>query len=284
MQTHTYADGPATENITVDLKDEDGTFTSVANALAVSVTNVAPTIALTGNATAIQNAPYSLTLGPVTDPGTDTVASYTIHWGDGANTGPVSGNPNGQVVKPTPTPRPRPAARSPWTSRMKTARSSRPARSRSRVNPVPPTIVLSGNATVNEGALYSLTLGAVTAPSGSPISAYTIHWGDGATTGPVSGNPTGQIVTHTYANGPTSPTITVDLTDGNGLEPACRQQGDHGRQRGSHALGLEWPGQRQLRRHQALHLLDHRSRHARYLQRGLLQCRRAGDGLEPVAR
>ena len=92
------------------------------------------------------------------------------------------------------------------------------------VSPVPPTIVLSGNATVNEGALYSLTLGAVTAPSGSAISAYTIHWGDGATTGPVSGNPTGQIVTHTYANGPTSPTITVDLTDGNGLEPGAGSQ------------------------------------------------------------
>ena len=40
----------------------------------------------------------------------------------------------------------------------------------------------------------------------------------------MSGNPTGQIVTHTYANGPTSPTITVDLTDGNGLEPNAGSQ------------------------------------------------------------
>ena len=223
VQTHTYADGPATENITVDLKDEDGTFTSVANALSVSVTNVAPTLALTGNATATQNAPYSLTLGPVTDPGTDTVASYTIHWGDGVNTGPVSGNPNGQVVTHTYTTAP--ASRTITVDLTDEDGTFPTAGTKSiTVNPVPPTIVLSGNATVNEGALYSLTLGAVTAPSGSPISAYTIHWGDGATTGPVSGNPTGQIVTHTYANGPTSPTITVDLTDGNGLEPNAGSQ------------------------------------------------------------
>ena len=139
------------------------------------------------------------------------------------NTGPVSGNPNGQVVTHTYTTAP--ASRTITVDLTDEDGTFPTAGTKSiTVNPVPPTIALSGNATVNEGALYSLTLGAVTAPSGSPISAYTIHWGDGATTGPVSGNPTGQIVTHTYANGPTSPTITVDLTDGNGLEPNAGSQ------------------------------------------------------------
>ena len=75
VQTHAYADGPAGPfNITVDLTDEDGTFLNRANALAVSVTNVPSTIALTGNATANEGTPYSLTLG-ATDPGTDTVTA-----------------------------------------------------------------------------------------------------------------------------------------------------------------------------------------------------------------
>ena len=32
------------------------------------------------------------------------------------------------------------------------------------------------------------------------------------------GNPTGQVLTHTYADGTTTPTIAVDLTDEDGLE------------------------------------------------------------------
>ena len=30
-----------------------------------------------------EGSSYSLTLGAVTDPGTDTVSSYIVHWGDG---------------------------------------------------------------------------------------------------------------------------------------------------------------------------------------------------------
>ena len=97
---HTYADGPVSRTITVDVTDEDGTFL-VAGTKTITVNNVAPTIALSGNATVNEGSLYSLTLGAMTDPGTDTVTSYTIHWGDGANTGPVSGNPNGQVVTHT---------------------------------------------------------------------------------------------------------------------------------------------------------------------------------------
>jgi hypothetical protein len=51
----------------------------------VSVANVAPTIAITGAASVNEGSPYSLTLGAVTDPGTDTVSSYVVHWGDGSS-------------------------------------------------------------------------------------------------------------------------------------------------------------------------------------------------------
>ena len=48
-----------------------------------TVNNVAPSIAISGAASVNEGSPYSLTLGAVTDPGTDTVTSYVVHWGDG---------------------------------------------------------------------------------------------------------------------------------------------------------------------------------------------------------
>src|SRR5207237_6332043 len=63
--------------------DQDGTFTNAANPLAGHAENVAPSINISGNASVDEGSAYSLTLGSVTDPGTDTVSSYTVHWGDG---------------------------------------------------------------------------------------------------------------------------------------------------------------------------------------------------------
>ena len=51
--------------------------------LTVSVTNVAPTVEISGADSVNEGSTYSLTLKPPTDPGTDTLTSYTVHWGDG---------------------------------------------------------------------------------------------------------------------------------------------------------------------------------------------------------
>ena len=85
------------------------------------------------------------------------------------------------------------------------------------VDNVSPSIVLTGNASVNEGGSYSLTLGAISDSGPDTVTAYTVRWGC-ATTGPIVGNPTGQVLTHTYADGTTTPTIAVDFTDEDGLE------------------------------------------------------------------
>src|SRR5437867_691070 len=61
-KTHVYADGPNTFAITVDLVDEDGTFLNRANALSVTVNNVAPTIAISGNASVNEGLTYTLNL------------------------------------------------------------------------------------------------------------------------------------------------------------------------------------------------------------------------------
>ncbi len=80
------------------------------------------------------------------------------------------------------------------------------------VNNVPPTIALSGAAEVDEGSTYTLTLGAVTDPGTDTVSQYIVHWGDGTSdTYATAGD-----VTHVYADGDATPTITVDLVDEDG--------------------------------------------------------------------
>src|SRR5262249_57150987 len=73
-KTHTYADGPNSYTITVDLTDEDGTFTN-ASSLAVTVDNVAPTIALSGASHVNEGSPYTQTGGAARTPGRDTATS-----------------------------------------------------------------------------------------------------------------------------------------------------------------------------------------------------------------
>jgi VCBS repeat-containing protein len=50
----------------------------------IVVSNVAPTIAISGAGRVNAGATYELTLAAVTDPGPDTVSSYVVHWGDGS--------------------------------------------------------------------------------------------------------------------------------------------------------------------------------------------------------
>ena len=61
------------------------TAPAVTQRFSVTVNNVAPTIAISGAASVNEGSLYSLTLGTVTDPGTDTVSSYLVHWGDGSS-------------------------------------------------------------------------------------------------------------------------------------------------------------------------------------------------------
>lgn len=78
--SHTYADnGPYTITVTIHHESApDATALSAAD-----IANVAPTIAISGASNVDEGSPYSLTLGAVTDPGTDTVTAYIVHWGDG---------------------------------------------------------------------------------------------------------------------------------------------------------------------------------------------------------
>ena len=77
------------------------------------------------------------------------------------------------------------------------------------VDNISPTIVLSGVANVDEGSSYALTLGAVTDPGADTVTDYVVNWGDGNSDTYQSAGE----VNHTYADGPNSQTISVDLVD-----------------------------------------------------------------------
>ena len=74
------ADGPLTQAFTVRVGD--GTLNTDAT-FNVAVANVAPTISLVGVSTIDANVLYTLAFS-ATDPGTDTISSWLVNWGDGA--------------------------------------------------------------------------------------------------------------------------------------------------------------------------------------------------------
>jgi hypothetical protein len=92
-QSHTYADGPDEYTVTVTVTDSLSAFDSAT--FTVTVNNVAPNIALTGDSSVNEGSLYSLGLGAVTDPGQDTVSDYSIDWGDGTTKEDFVGSPVG---------------------------------------------------------------------------------------------------------------------------------------------------------------------------------------------
>ncbi|MCY2954850.1 MAG: PKD domain-containing protein [Planctomycetota bacterium] len=66
----------------VTLRVTDATGLTGSATATVRVTNVAPTLSVTGSPLAKEGASYELKLS-ATDPGADTISSWTINWGDG---------------------------------------------------------------------------------------------------------------------------------------------------------------------------------------------------------
>src|SRR5262249_50396327 len=69
----------------VSLTVTHGDGGSATRSTTLTVTNVAPTIAIRGADRVNESATYTLTLGAVTDPGSDTVTQYIVNWGDGSS-------------------------------------------------------------------------------------------------------------------------------------------------------------------------------------------------------
>ncbi|HSV14025.1 MAG TPA: hypothetical protein VLI90_07175, partial [Tepidisphaeraceae bacterium] len=82
----------------------------------------------------------------------------------------------------------------------------------------PPTADLSTSANAsNEGAVYTLHVGATTDPGPNHITGYAINWGDGnVDTFASGGDPANANFTHTYTDGPAARHISMTLIDEDG--------------------------------------------------------------------
>ncbi|HEV8607732.1 MAG TPA: PKD domain-containing protein [Tepidisphaeraceae bacterium] len=194
--THTFADS-GSYTITATATDEDDTYNT--NTKAVTVNNIAPTLALSGAGTVNQNSPYAVNF-TVTDPGADTISAWNINWGDG-QTSPLAG-----------------AARSASHTYLTagtftiTLTATDEDGSYSITGSVGVAdsggASISGPATTSEAASYTLLLSTT---NSSPLS-WLINWGDGPAQF-VGGNPASVI--HTYADDGAY-TITATLTASSG--------------------------------------------------------------------
>ncbi len=203
--THTFATGPNSYTISATATDGTGTY-SASNTVAVTVAHLPPTLTLSGAASMNEESLYSLGLSGVELAGAGhTISAWLITWGDGS-TSNVSGNPSSVTHTYSIGPN--------HYTITATATDDVGTYSASNtimvsVAHVPPTLTLSGSSSVNEESLYTLDLSAVEL-AGHAIAAWSINWGDGDIQ-PVTGNPTS--VTHVYALGPLSETISATATD-----------------------------------------------------------------------
>ena len=200
----TFPDGPVSTTVKVEVKDAANALSAEAST-PVSVTNVAPTIAISGAASVDEGSAYSLTLGTITDPGADTVTSWRVHWGDGTSSTYASGGVKMHTYADGPNDY---SVTVDLTDEDDTFLDAANALS-VHVNNVAPTIAISGAASVDEGSAYSLTLGTITDPGADTVTSWRVHWGDGTSSTYASGG----VKMHTYADGPNDYSVTVDLTD-----------------------------------------------------------------------
>ena len=210
-------DGDADQTVTVTVFDG---AESVSDSFQLSTNNVAPTIGLSGAATVDEGSEYTLTLGDIVDPGDDSVTEYVINWGDGSSDTiaavdlPASGEVSHTYSNG-------PAAPTIRMDLVDEDGTHENAGSLSlTVNNVAPTIAISGADSVDEGSPYSLTLGDIVDP-GDDDHSITVDWGDGSAVETIAVGT--DSVDHVFADGASTPTISVTVTDSDGASTTATQ-------------------------------------------------------------
>ena len=159
---------------------------------------------------------YSLTLGAVTDPGTDTVTSYVVHWGDGNSS---TYSPNGvktHTYADGPNDR---AVTVDLVDEDGTFLDRANALSVHVVN-VAPTAHLSGDDEVNEGTTHTYTF-TVTDPGTDTFTVNTPDYPDCGTggdyvAGTLSTTASGGSFDCTFPDGPATTDVKIRVTDSDG--------------------------------------------------------------------
>jgi uncharacterized delta-60 repeat protein len=197
-----FQDGPSIRQVRARIIDKDNGFSEYITQ--ITVNNVDATLVISGASSVAEGSPYTLNLSS-SDPGADTITSWTINWGDGIEI--VSGNPasvshtyaDGSVS---------------YTITATATDEDGTYSSNSlnvSVDNVAPTLAISGASNVAEGSTYTLSLGS-SDPGADAITSWTIDWGDAIEV--VSGNPAS--VSHTYADGSAVYMVSATATDEDG--------------------------------------------------------------------
>ncbi len=220
---HIYADGASTPTITVSATDEDGTF--VLGTKALSVNNVAPTLTLTGAADTNEGASYILNIAGADVAGTADPLTYSIDWGDGSAVQVVSAAvllaASGDVTHTFADDEDGPTNATLRTIGVTVNDGDGGVTVQSHgvtVHNVAPVALVSGADSTTAGSLFVLDVGAVADPGVDTRVAYTIDWGDGATTNldPVQWAAALGSFSHTFGSGNPSSNIVVSTTDEDG--------------------------------------------------------------------
>jgi hypothetical protein len=224
---HTYADNPpgmasGPFTISVTATDTDGGASAPAT-IPVTVANVAPVVsglAVNGvqNATVPEGSTVTLT-GSVLDQGVLDSQTVTVNWGDGATASTVNLAAGETMFSATHTYNNTPTSGTTFTINVTATDKDGGTGSASTavtVTAVTPVVTLSGAATVQVGATYTLGLSA-TNVGPNPITSTTITWGDGVVQ-PVAGLPA--TVTHIFTSAGAR-TISATFTTQDGTFPAA---------------------------------------------------------------
>jgi hypothetical protein len=178
---------PTTDDGTVkvrgEVRDDDGGSNGYAKD--VLVKNVAPTIALGGAGSTAEGSIYSLDLGAISDPGTDTVTQWIVDWGD--STAPeafTSGGTKTHVYADGP------ASHTIHVDLVDEDGTHEDAGTKSiSVTNVVPTATFGAPTEVDEGSTINLSLTSVVDP-GTDTHEFRFSCDDGASWTPWSGTST----------------------------------------------------------------------------------------------
>lgn len=194
--------------VTLTLRVSDGAVATTSSTT-LAVNNVAPTVAINGAPTNSPEGTQINLTSTVSDPaGAQDPLTYTwsvtkggVAYGTNGNGTSYSFTPDDNqtyVVTLTVT-----DGDTGSTSDSKTI----------TVTNVGPTLYLSGASMVNEGATYTLNLGAITDPGQDTVTQWIVDWGDGTTPNTYG---SGGAKTHVFADGPNLYTMSVSLVDEDG--------------------------------------------------------------------
>jgi hypothetical protein len=220
-----FPDGPASSSVTASATDSDGA-TGAEAAQSVAVANVAPTVHVGGDPSVDEGTTHTYAF-TVSDPGDDTFAAST-----GSPDCDAGATDHGTLVEGSY------AATAaggsfdctfpdgPTTAnvKMKVADSDGASGTDSEsvqivaVANVSPTVTAAADQAADEGAAQSFDLGSFIDPGPDSPWAVDVDWGDGSAHTTFDADSAGALSgrSHTYADGPATRTVTVEVTDENG--------------------------------------------------------------------